>query len=191
MAAVPNTNDHWYTQWIMLMVYSVHTVHTPAALSTVNTYQYKTASIRTIDKVDNLKIQKNTIWDGLMVTNKHCQRAKERVPCGCWSGNLESIFTFCSLLSDSSCFSWLIASPTQLICITDKNMKYKAVAVQETQILGPVAVSADHIISKPGHVAVFGLSYRSAVFCFVCQNANSWNGKYFSSKMHTHSVCLI
>ena len=30
-------------------------------------------------------------------------------------------------------------------------MKYKvAVAVQETQILGPVAVSADHIISKPG-----------------------------------------
>ena len=37
------------------------------------------------------------------------------------------------------------------ICFSDINMKYKvAVAVQETQILGPVAVSADHIISKPG-----------------------------------------
>ena len=35
--------------------------------------------------------------------------------------------------------------------------------MQETQILGPVAVSADHIISKPGQVAVFGLGYRSAV----------------------------
>ena len=35
--------------------------------------------------------------------------------------------------------------------------------MQETQILGPVAVSADHIISEPGQVAVFGLGYRSAV----------------------------
>lgn len=35
--------------------------------------------------------------------------------------------------------------------------------MQETQILGPVAVSADHIISEPGQVALFGLDYRSAV----------------------------